>query len=372
MDTVSSVEVKSYDPGLLRNAVDAHFSRLGLKEFISPDSKVLIKPNLLAAKKPDRCLTTHPAVIRAIAEALRDLGVENITVADSPGGPFVQTALGPLYSACGYKELEDVVRLNYETGFESVKCPVDGKVKSFDIIRPVIEADLIIDVAKLKTHTFTGMSGGIKNLFGCIPGLKKPEMHYRFPKLGEFSEMLLDLSKTVAPAVSFIDAVEGMEGDGPNMGTPKACGFLLASKNVYALDFVAAGIMGIPYEIVPMISMAEERGYFSHDEVEIIGDEPVCRNFVLPSTGDEELLNSAPSFMRGLLGAVSKNLLKPVPRIIRKTCLGCGKCAESCPQHIIEIKDRKARVKDRKKCISCFCCQEMCPAHSIIVKRRLR
>ncbi len=372
MSLVSVKKVESYDAELLRSAVEQHFNTLGLDEKINADMKVVIKPNLLSARKPEAVATTHPAVISAIVDKLHSLGVTNITVADSPGGPHVAANLVSVYSACGYKALEDKVALNYSTEWREVKTKEGMGVSSFNIIEPICGADYIINVAKLKTHSLTGMSAGVKNLFGCIPGLQKPEMHYRFPDIKGFSDMLVDLCETVAPNVTFIDAIVAMEGEGPNMGTPKQCGYLLASEDIYAQDIVASKIVGISYTRVEMLRRAEERGLVDPENINTVGDDYDNMEFELPETDEENYLSGIPSFMRGTVGFFAKRFLKPVPRVVKSKCVGCGKCAESCPQHIIEIINRKANIKNKSKCISCFCCQEMCPAHSITVKRRLK
>lgn len=372
MSLVSVKKVESYDAEKLRFAIEEHFSILGLDKKIKADMKVVIKPNLLSARKPEAVATTHPAVIAAIADKLHALGVSNIMVADSPGGPHVVPNLSSVYSMCGYKTIEDKVTLNYSTEWHEIKTKEGIGVSSFNIIDPICDADYIINVAKLKTHSLTGMSAGIKNLFGCIPGLQKPEMHYRFPDIKGFSDMLVDLCETVAPNVTFIDAVVAMEGEGPNMGTPKQCGYLLASEDIYAQDIVASEIVGIDYTRVEMLRRAEERGLVDPKHIKTVGDGYENMGFELPQTDEENYLSGIPSFMRGTVGVFAKRFLKPVPRVIKSKCVGCGKCAESCPQHIIEIIKRKARIKNKSECISCFCCQEMCPAHSITVKRRLK
>ena len=372
MSLVSVKKVESYDAELLRSAVEQHFKVLGLNEKINADMKVVIKPNLLSARKPECMATTHPEVVLAIVDKLHSIGVSKIMIADSPGGPHVSAALSAVYSACGYKTIEDKVELNYSTEWREIKTKEGAVVSSFNIIEPICVADYIINVAKLKTHSLTGMSAGIKNLFGCIPGLQKPEMHYHFPNIKGFSDMLVDLCETVAPNVTFIDAIIGMEGEGPNMGTPKQCGYLLASEDIYAQDIVASKLIGIDYSRVEMLKRAIERGLVDPENIDTVGDAYCNMNFELPKTDEENYLNCLPSFMRGITGFLAKHFIKPVPSIVKNKCVGCGKCAESCPQHIIEVINKKAHIKKRSKCISCFCCQEMCPAHSITVKRRLK
>lgn len=369
---VSVQRAENYEEAVVQKAVDAHFSALHLSDELSPDTKVLIKPNLLSAKKPQQAATTHPMLIHCIIRALRSIGVTKITVADSSGGPYVAANLKSVYSACGYRMLEGEAELNMNTEWREVETKEGFVTRRFNLIEPVCAADYIINVAKLKTHSLTGLSGGIKNLFGCIPGLQKPEFHYRFPEIEGFSGMLLELAQTVKPNVTFVDAVVAMEGDGPNMGTPKEFGYTFASHNVFAQDFVLANAIGIEPEKVVMLRLAKERGLCDPDKVQLVGDELVKGRFQLPESITNDYLSGIPRFMRGPVGVAAKALLKPVPRILTERCVGCGKCAESCPQHIIHVQDGKAQIGSRSECISCFCCQEMCPAHAIAVRRRLK
>ena len=369
---VSVQRTESYDENPVQRAVDAHFAALELKKSILPGMKVLIKPNLLSAKKPQQAATTHPMLVQCIIRALRALGVTDITVADSSGGPYVAANLKAVYAACGYRELEREAVLNMNTEWREVETPPGFVTRRFHLIEPVCSADFIINVAKLKTHSLTGLSGGIKNLFGCIPGLQKPEFHYRFPEIEGFSGMLLELAQTVRPDVTFVDAVTAMEGNGPNMGTPREFGYTFASRDVFAQDLVLARAIGMDPRQVAMLRLAEERGLCSRDSVRLVGDELLPEQFLLPDSITNDYLSGIPRFMRGPVGVAAKALLKPVPHMLPERCIGCGKCAESCPQKIIRLQEHKAQIQNRRACISCFCCQEMCPAHAIVVRRRLK
>ena len=372
-ETVVSVRrTKSYAENVVQQAVDAHFSVLKLNSSLAPGMKVLIKPNLLSAKKPQQAATTHPMLVRCIIRTLRSLGITDITVADSPGGPFVAANLKAVYAACGYRSLEPEAVLNMNTEWSEVETTPGFMTRRFHLIEPVCRADFIINVAKLKTHSLTGLSGGIKNLFGCIPGLQKPEFHYRFPEIEDFSGMLLELAQTVRPDVTFVDAVTAMEGDGPNMGTPREFGYTFASRNVFLQDFVLARAIGLDPRQVAMLRLAEEWGLCAPDSVRLVGDEPEPEQFLLPQSMTNDYLSGIPRFMRGPVGLAAKTLLKPVPHILAERCIGCGRCAESCPQSIIRLQEHRARIQNRSACISCFCCQEMCPAHAIVVRRRLK
>ena len=373
MSVVSVKKAESYDEALIFAAVREHFDILGVGDELRPDMKVLIKPNLLAGRKPEAAVTTHHALLSAVVRYLRERGVAKITIADSPAGPYTPMALKAEYSACGYRipGLEEY--LNYDVAYSPFPCPQGFRTRSFNIITPALEADYIINVAKLKTHAMTTMSCAVKNLFGLIPGLQKPDMHYRFPALEDFSEMLCELTAAVKPDIALLDAVDSMEGNGPGGGTVKHTGYILASRDPFALDAAAARFMGLDPETVPHLAAAKRRGFMS-GEPEPAGDPliPVQPPFKLPDAVTTiDFTSRLPKFLRPLFAAAAKRLVRAYPKVKAAACIGCGKCAESCPRHIIKLENKKA-VIPREGCISCFCCQEMCPAHAIDAKRGLK
>ncbi len=369
MALVSVRKTETYGASALRSAVDAHFEALGIAGDMHPGLKVLIKPNLLAAHKPERGATTHPSVVAAIVDWLRDHGVTNITIADSPGGIYKAGNLKAVYDSCGYAPLGDRVTLNLDTGYKTVSCPEDFKNGSFNIINPILEADYIINVAKLKTHGLATVSAGVKNLFGAIPGLQKPEQHLKHPGISDFSRMLVELALTVKPRLTVIDAVETMEGNGPLNGRLRHMGLTLASKDVFMLDYHATALMGIDPMSTPILAEAAKRGLIVPEELELAGDpaEPANPPYLLP----ESIPKRGHSFLLRAVGAVARRVYVAVPRVDTAKCVGCGKCAESCPMKIIEVKNKKAGMST-KHCISCFCCQEMCPVDAVMIRHVIR
>ena len=356
MPIVSIQNAAAYEPQLLDRVIAAHFDTLGVANDIRPGMRVLLKPNLLAGRDPATAVTTHPEVLAAIARWLKAHGVEHITLADSPGGVYTPALLKKTYTACGLDQLRPLMLLNEDVSYEHVN--------GFDLLTPVVKADYIINCAKLKTHGLTVMSAGVKNLFGCIPGLKKPEWHARRPSLDGFCDMLVDLCDTVKPDLTLIDAIDCMEGNGPGGGTVRHMGVTLCSRDPYAIDEQGALLMGMTAKMVPGVRQSRKHGKLS-DPTILMGDslQPANPPFVLPDaiTGKEKLFT-----INGLFHHFCGRGRK-YPSVIPDRCVGCGRCAESCPKHLISIVDRKA-VITRKGSISCFCCQEMCPVHAIDAK----
>lgn len=353
MPNVSVLKTAAYDQALLDRTIAAHFEALCVADDLKPGMKVLIKPNLLTGRDPAMAVTSHPAFLRAVANWLRAHGIEHITLADSPGGLYTPAALRKVYAACQLTQLSDVLTLNED-------C-THGEKNGFHLLSPVLEADYIINCARLKTHGLTVMSAGVKNLFGCIPGLQKAEWHAKRSTLEGFSDMLIDLCETVKPSITLVDAIDCMEGNGPGGGTVRYMGYTLCSRSPYAVDEAGAQLMGLPDRMAPVIQAARKRG-LPTVPVTLTGDPiiPAHPAFKLPDAivGKERLLS-----FNGLFHHFFGRK-RAYPKLIPDRCVGCGKCAESCPEHIIQIVDRKAVIQ-RKGCISCFCCQEMCPAHAI-------
>ncbi len=369
---VSAVKTPDYRLKTLVTAVERHMKALSVYERLKPGMKVLLKPNLLMRRTPQSATTTHNLLLEAVILSLKKHGITDVTIADSPGGPYTPGHLRGVYKASGMEETaaRTGVKLNLDCGYTQV--PTDGEmVRSFELINPVVEADYIIDLPKLKTHCMTSLSCGVKNLFGTVPGLKKPEFHYRFPKPEDFTNLLIDLCETVKPDLVICDAVESMEGDGPSGGTPKHTGMTFASCSPYAMALVAADFIGIPVQKILTVSHAVRRK-LSPASVKVI---PILNDGYAPVKGFKQAsvkkVNFGNFFPKPLQGFYEKRLqplLTSRPVIVKKGCIGCGKCAESCPAHTIQIVDRKA-VIDYSRCIRCYCCHEMCPQKTIRLSR---
>lgn len=365
---VAVVSCPKYTPESARAALSEALSAVDGLSCIKPGMKVVIKANLVSGKNPDTATTTHPVLISELVKMLLEKGA-CVTVGDSPGGLYNAARLAAIYSATGMKMCEEAgAQLNRNFAQSDGKTKNGLVLHDFKYTSYLDDADLIIDFAKLKTHGMMVMSCAVKNMFGVIPGVTKPEYHSRFPEIERFSDMLIDLYENFAPCLSIIDAVYGMEGNGPTAGTPRYVGAVIASKNGHYADMAAAEIMGIDRRKLPLFCRANERGLCpnSLDELTVYGDLEKFRvkdyDLICDASSDFSLVVPKP------LAWLSDKLLRPRPKLTAKKCVGCKICYDTCPKHAIEMVNGKPHF-DYDKCIRCFCCQEFCPKGALHVHR---
>ncbi|MGM0366231.1 MAG: DUF362 domain-containing protein [Actinomycetota bacterium] len=373
MEIVSIIKCDNYHKDLVKEAITKSVKLLGgFHKFIRPDERILIKPNLLLAAKPQKAVTTHPVVLEAMIEILSGFtDASRITVADSPGAgiPYTRDNLEKVYSATGTREVARKTGciLNYDTSYRPFALK-DGKaIRMIDVISPALEADKIINLCKFKTHNLTSATGAVKNMFGVVPGFSKIGHHLRFTGLEDFSQMLVDIAYCVKPALNIMDGILGMEGEGPGMsGTPREIGMVLASTDPLAMDMVAARLMGLDSKLYPMLRL---EGLPAWEQIQIEGEVEegyVIDGFVLPrAIGRSQLIENR--FANRFLMPRVKNLLNPYPVQDRRKCNLCGVCQKVCPQNAIKIKGKKI-VFDYNRCTRCFCCSELCPEGAVEIK----
>ena len=363
-----------YNYERIKEILYSHFDSIidtSYKDFDFVGKRVALKPNLLAKRSPDAGITTHPFFVRAAAEYFLSKGANTI-ICDSPGGVYNNSAVAGIYNVCGMREAveQSGAELNFDMG-HAEKFNSDGVVsKSFNIINPLANADFIVNLCRLKTHSLCNMSAAVKNLYGAVPGLQKAEQHARFPSTHDFSNYLIDLCLTVKPSISVIDAVIAMEGNGPAGGTLKKVGVILSSHNPFELDLAASHIMGFEPDEVLTVKNAVTRGLCSKDfeEICICGCDVspyVCR-FKRPDSSAGGLVKQIPS----LFGGRFRKWLEPKPVVNKRKCVGCGECVKCCPQETISLVEKKA-VIEYDKCIRCYCCQELCPMKAVGIKQNI-
>ncbi len=362
----------SFAPEKIYSVLKTAFSSLGISQSEIRGKKVLLKPNLVLAKKPEFAATTHPAFVEAAVRLFSEMEAASITLADSPGGPYSAAALSVVYRTCEIAPLaSDKLKINDDFTWQNVRTS-GVKLKNFHCITPVTEADVIVDLCKLKTHSLTGMSAATKNLFGIIPGIEKFEMHSTFPRIEDFSEMLVDLAAYVCENKTFIaicDAVLSMEGNGPSHGVPKKTDLVLVSRSPFTLDIVGEHIISRD-GTVKHLDIAAERGLTPRhfEEISVLGEPCPQFRFAEPDTNAGKFLRNLPNFMGGKFA----RLFEVKPKINTKECIGCGRCVSSCPKHTITVvqkNHKKIAEIDYSNCIRCYCCQELCPIGAVGTKQ---
>lgn len=368
-----------YDSDIIAEIIKNQLFGAGVTAEMLRGKKIVIKPNLVMNKKPDFSATTHPAVIAGTARALRSIGAGELHLAESSGGPYTESTIRLHYNGCGIKEMaqQENIILNYNTAASVMQFPAGAACRSFNVIRSIYDADVIVNICKLKTHSLTKMSCGVKNLFGVIPGTEKVEMHARFSRIESFTEMLCDLAQMFTEnktVITICDGICGMEGNGPTGGTPREYGVLMTSLSPFALDLAAEYLLGFA-GTVPTVQASIKRELCPADitELNIIGDDyknHITSDVVPPDTSRRSILRDFPDLFGGRL----VRFLEPRPKINQKKCIGCGVCAASCPKKTISIreKDGKKQLKIQdKSCIRCYCCQEMCPKNAVKIQKNL-
>ncbi len=368
----------SYDSALVCQQVETLFTHLDADQLLFSGKKILLKPNLLSKSAPEKAITTHPEVVRAVIRSCKARGASDIVIADSAGGLYNPSQCKHLYQGCGMTAIAQEEGASLYTDCQWEDLPCQGKrATSFQIIKPALEAQIIINLPKAKTHAMTGMTACVKNMFGCIPGLDKSQWHKKFPGREDFGHMLVDLYQALPPTFSILDGILAMEGDGPGGGTPRHLDFLLASKSSLQADLALATMMGYDPMDIPYLQAGQGRGLCDSrfDPGQALGDSEIFApipSWILPKTYQESKLAEATfsQFLPKILRPVAQRLEQrwaSRPVVAEEKCIDCKKCAEICSKDAIVFPDHKAFIQ-KKKCISCFCCHEVCPVKAIDIR----
>ena len=372
--SVALVECREYDQSLVDASLKKAFDLLdGINKFIKPGQKVLLKINLLSGKEPEKAVTTHPTIVSGMINLVKEAGATSI-IGDSPAseGNNNYEKYIKILTTAGIKQVADetgIQILHFNSSRIDVTNPDAHAFKKFTITGELSKVDVIINLPKLKTHGLALLTGSLKNLFGCIPGLLKGQLHMRVPHRQEFSQMIVDLYTLIKPriVINIMDGVVGMDGNGPGSGNPRKIGAIIAGVDGVAVDSVACQIVSrSPYSLTTC-KLAEEqgRGIANPENIEILG-EKVEKFLIKDFRVLESDVSTSPLFRFIIKTFRSRTTAKPVVK--PKKCTKCNTCVENCPANAITL-GRNGAVIDYNPCIRCYCCQEVCPDGAITLKK---
>ncbi|MBU3948295.1 MAG: DUF362 domain-containing protein [Proteobacteria bacterium] len=337
-----------YDYAVLKPAVfDMIDSICGTS--IEKGMKVLIKPNMLLPAKPEFAVISHPLVVRAAAEYVLEKGA-SVQISDSPAVALFDKILRD----GGYRKAFQGLDVEFKMFKTSVKVDIKEPFGFIDISKDAMEADYIINIAKLKTHAQMFLTLGVKNLFGCIVGMKKPEWHLRSGISRKmFASLVVRICRAVNPQATIVDGILGMEGQGPGKGgTPRYLGMLIGGKSAFAVDVAICKMLGINPDILPTNKAAKEMNLTGYD-INMTGDFKQVNNFVFPF---RDPLVFGP---RSIQKTMRRHFIQR-PLADNSLCRLCGECWKYCPAGSIAY-DKEKIIFDYEKCIRCYCCIEVCP-----------
>lgn len=382
---VSLVACETYEYDRVLAAVRRSVDLLGgMGRYVHPGERVLLKPNLVRAFAPERAATTHPMVVAAVARLVHEAGGQP-SILDSPGGPYTPGLLRLAYRRTGMTQAAELgdAELITDTSTIEVSHPEGVILRRLDLVAPLAEADVVINIPKLKTHNLTTLTLTVKNLFGLVPGAIKIGYHGKLRDKRTFCQGLVDIQTYVRTDLNVVDAIVGMEGNGPSGGDPRQVGTIVAGVDDYAVDTVCASLVGFDPLSVETTRVAVDRGLTSGriEDIDLIGDSLEALRVegfragaaaavdpgLLPrqlvdlvtqsegDVGDGKRRGIASSAIVGWLG----RQLVPLP-VAGDKCTGCGYCARHCPADAIAVVAGRARM-DPRVCIRCYCCHELCP-----------
>ena len=367
---VSIVRAHDYDYAELYVAVGKGIELIGgLAKIVPPGSKVFVKINHLPPPSPaEKGIITHPVFVEVILDLLKEVGAD-ITVGDD-----IQSGSGDGFQISGFRQMcqRAGVRLTNlrEAGFVETVCNGHFLEKVY-LSKIALDADVIINLPKLKTHSLCVFTGGVKNFYGTIPSGLRRKFHAEYMRSEDFSQVLTDIFSAIRPQLTIMDGIIAMEGEGPAAGSLRRLGVILTSQDTVAVDAVATKIIGLNPMDIHTTRYSDERGLGvgNLQNIEVIGeriDDVTVADFKPPASAVNALARRMPRVLpRFILDQLSIK-----PSVIEHRCSGCSECEKICPVGAISISGEMAKI-DYGICIQCMCCHEVCRFNAIVPKQSI-
>jgi len=335
---------------------------------------VVLKPNLLMGKPPERAVNTHPEIVRSVIQWVKKYNPLKIFVCDSAGGQkpgVTETAMreSGIEDVCREEGVECIPFEKTERIIYKVDNPLE--LNEFSSSHLIKDADLIINLPKIKTHGQCKLTCCIKNMFGTMLLANKPKTHAQAATLSRFTSALVDIYSVSKPQLTIIDGYYGMEGQGPSSGTPVKMNLVLGGYDGVALDTTVCEIVGFEPSDVLYLSKAEKKGLgiTNLTQIEYRGEniENVKRKFKPPKIRPVSM--PLPKWLADYIGEA---IFRARVKFNRDKCKLCSTCWTNCPVSAITppeiIKKGNIPKWNKKKCITCFCCVELCPYEAVNFK----
>lgn len=358
----------TYDPETVYRAVGEAVAAATDPAALLRNKHVVLKINLLSDRPPERAVITHPEIVRALIRLCREHGAAEVAVSDMPAMHLTNIAESVfenngISAIC--RELGARIAPFSVKGYREVRVPGARRMAKVMAAVELLDAEVVVNVPKLKSHMQSLYTGAVKNWFGTVSNNDRKISH-ALGGLIPFSESLADIYRVRLPELTVMDAVVGMEGRGPNEGKPKQTGLILASTDGVAVDAVAIACVDYQRLKVPHVRIAAEDGAGEADLEKIIIDGPAVAEVRVPYELPPKLNPSVPKIVM----KIAWRLYRIRPKILAAECESCGACAKMCPAGAITMGPESA-VIDAGQCIECFCCHEVCPHDAIGEKMTL-
>ena len=375
MSRNSQIAIKKIKGKDIKTAVFSALELIGAQRLMNDESMtVVLKPNLLMGKPPERAVNTNPEVVRSVIQWVKQFNPLKIYVCDSAGGQkpgITETAMreSGIKAIC---EDEGVDCIPFEkTEREHYNVPESLELKELTSSHLLKTADLIINIPKIKTHWQCLLTCCIKNMFGTMLLGNKAKTHAQFPTLERFSSALADIYSVSNPQLTIIDGYLCQEGKGPSQGDVVNLNLILAGYDGVALDTTVCKIIGFDSAEVIYLAKAEKKGLGTTnlENIEFLGEkvENIRRDFKRPKK--RPISMPLPKWLADYVG---KTIFKASVKFNREKCKLCSTCWSNCPGDAIipphEMKKGNIPKWIKQKCITCYCCVELCPHEAVDFK----